>query len=56
MDGAEVRVLEEGDHVGLGCLLEGQDCLGLEADLLLELSCNLLDKSLEGEFLDEQLG
>ena len=56
MDGAEVGVLEETDHVGLSGLLEGEDGGGLEAKVVLELGSDLTDKSLEGKLADEELG
>ena len=56
MDGAEVGVLEETDHVGLSGLLEGEDGGGLEAEVVLELGSDLTDKSLEGKLADEELG
>lgn len=33
MDGSQVGVLEEGDEVGLGSLLESHDSRGLEAQV-----------------------
>ena len=56
VDGAEVGVLEETDHVGLGGLLEGKDGRGLETELVSELRGDLTDESLEGELSDEELG
>jgi len=56
VDGAEVGVLEETDHVGLSGLLEGEDGGGLEAEVVLELGSDLTDKSLEGKLADEELG
>ena len=56
MDGAEVGVLEEADHVGFGGLLEGEHGGGLESQVVLELGSDLTDKSLEGELADEELG
>ena len=55
VDGAEVGVLEETDHVGLGSLLEGKDGGGLETELVSVLRSDLTDESLEGEFADEEL-
>ena len=55
MDGAEVGVLEESDHVSLSGLLESEDGGALEAEVLLELSSDLTDESLEGELADEEL-
>ena len=56
MDGAEVGVLEEADHVSLRGLLEGKDGRGLETELVSVLRSDLTDESLEGEFPDEELG
>ena len=33
VNGAQIGVLEETDHVGLSCFLESEDCLGLEAQI-----------------------
>ena len=55
MDGAEVRVLEEGDEVGLDGLLERADGRRLEAEIRLEVLSNLTDKTLEGQLADEEL-
>ena len=56
VDGAEVGVLEETNHVGLGCLLEGKDGRGLETELASVLRGDFTDESLEWEFSDEELG
>ena len=56
VDGAEVGVLEETDHVGLGSLLEGEDSRGLETELVSVLRSDFTDESLEGQFADEELG
>ena len=56
VDGAEVGVLEEADHVGFGGLLEGEHGGGLESEVLLEGRGDIADKSLEGELADEELG
>ena len=34
VDGAQISIFEEVRHEGLGCLLDGQDRLALEADFL----------------------
>ena len=49
VDGAEVGVLEETDHVGLSSLLEGEDGRGLETKVSLEVLGNLPHQALEGE-------
>ena len=56
VDGAEVGVLEETDHVGLSSLLESEDGGGLETEVVLVLRSDLTNKSLEGELADEELG
>ena len=56
MDGAQVRILEKRHQVGLGCLLQCQHCLALEADLLLELHRDLPHQPLEGQLPDQQVG
>ena len=55
VDSAKVCVFEETDHVGFGGLLEGEDCRGLEAEVVLELRCNLTNESLEWKLSDEEL-
>ena len=55
MDGAEVGVFEESNHVGLGGFLESEDGRALESQVILELRGNFSDKSLEGKFPDEEL-
>ena len=55
VDGAEVGVLEEADHVSLGGLLEGKDGGALETEVVLESASDVTDESLEGEFADEKL-
>lgn len=55
VDGAEVGVLEESDHVGLGGFLEGKDGGGLEPQVVLELRGDLSHESLEGQLPDEEL-
>jgi hypothetical protein len=55
VDGGKVGVLEEGDEVSLGGLLESHDGGGLEAEVGLEVLRNLADETLEGELADEEL-
>ena len=55
MDGAQVGVFEESYKVGLGSFLEGHDGRGLEAEVSLEVLGDFTDKTLEGEFADEEL-
>ena len=56
VDGAEVGVLEEGDEVRLGGLLESDDGGSLESEVVLEILGDLADKALEGQLADEELG
>ena len=56
MDGAEVGVFEEADHVGFSGFLEGEDGRALESEVVLEFGSDFTDESLEGELADEQLG
>ena len=56
VDGAEVGVFEETDHVGLGGLLEGEDSGGLETELVSVLRSDFSDESLERQFSNEELG
>jgi hypothetical protein len=56
VDGSQVGVLEEGDEVSLGGLLEGTDGRGLEAEVSLEVLGDLADETLEGELADQELG
>jgi len=56
VDGAEVSVLEETDHVGFGGFLEGENSGGLETELVSVLRGDFSDESLEGELSDEELG
>ena len=56
MDGAEVGVLEETDEVSLAGLLQGHDGRALEAQIGLEVLCNLTNETLEDQHADEKLG
>jgi hypothetical protein len=56
VDGAKVGVLEEGDEVGLDGLLESADGRALEAEVGLEVLCDLTNQALEGKLADEELG
>jgi hypothetical protein len=55
VDGGQVGVLEEGDEVSLGSLLEGHDGGRLESKISLEILGDFSDKTLEGELSDEEL-
>jgi len=56
VDGSQVGILEEGDEVSLGSLLESEDGRRLEAEIGLVVLSNLTNETLEGELADEQLG
>ena len=56
VDGAEVGVLEEADHVSLGGFLESENSGGLESEVVLELGSDLSDESLEWKLSDQKLG
>ena len=56
MDGAEVGVLEEADHVSLSGLLESEDGGRLESKVGLEVRGDLSNESLEWELSNEELG
>jgi hypothetical protein len=55
VDGAQVRVLEETDEVGLCGLLEARHSGALEAQVSLEVLSDLANQPLEGQLADEQL-
>jgi hypothetical protein len=55
VDGAEVGILEKSDEVSLGSLLEGQDGLGLESNVVLDLAGQVLDDPLEWQLSDEEV-
>ena len=56
VDGAKVGVFKEGDEVSLNGFLERTDGRGLEAEIGLEVLCDLTDQALEGKFADQELG
>ena len=49
MDGAQVRVLEQANEVGLGGFLQGKNGRSLEAKITLEILSDLTDETLEGD-------
>ena len=55
VDGAEVGVLEEADHVSLGGFLESENGGGLESEVVLEVVGDLSHESLERKLSDEEL-
>ena len=56
VDGTEVSVLEESNHVGLSSLLKGKDGGRLESKVGLEVGGDFSDESLERKLSDEELG
>ena len=55
VDGAQVRVLEQADQIGLARLLKGHHGRALEAQVGLEVLGNLADETLEGQLANQQL-
>ena len=55
VDGAEVGVLEESDHVSLSGLLESEDGRGLESEVGLEIVGDFSNESLERKLSNEEL-
>ena len=55
VDGAQVRVLEDADHVRLSRFVERKDCGRLESKVGLEILRDLANQALERELLDEEL-
>ena len=55
VDGAEVGVLEEPHKVCLTGLLKSHNSGTLEAQISLEILCNLTNQSLEWQLADQQL-
>ena len=55
VDGAEVGVLEEPHKVCLTGLLKSHNSGTLEAQVSLEILCNLTNQPLERQFADQQL-
>ena len=47
MDGAQVRVFEEGDEVSFDRLLQSTDCRGLEAEIGLEVLRDFTNETLK---------
>ena len=56
MDGASVGVIEKTDKVSLSSLLESSDGGRLETEVVLDGGGDFTNKTLEGEFADEELG
>ena len=55
VDGAEVGVLEKSNQIGFGGFLESQDSLRLEPDVVLYVSGDVLDDSLERQLSNEKV-
>ena len=56
MDGAQVGVLKQTDQVSLARLLQSHHGRALEAQISLEVLCNLTHQALETQLADQQLG
>lgn len=56
MDGAQIGILEQADHVGLGSFLQSHDGGALKSKIRLEILCDLTDQALERQLSDEQFG
>lgn len=56
VDCAKIGILKEGDKVGLNGLLERTDGGRLEAEIGLEVLCDLANQALEGKLSDEEFG
>jgi len=54
VDGAEVGVLKESDHVSFSSLLESEYCAALESQVSLVLLSDISDESLERQLADEK--
>lgn len=55
VNGAEVGVLKQRYEIGLSSLLEGENSRGLEAQIVLEVLCNLTNQTLKGQLADKEL-
>jgi len=56
MNSTQVGVLKERNQISFSSFLKGKNCLALEPDFLLELSCDFSHQSLEGKLSDKQVG
>ena len=56
VESAEVGILKNACEVSLGGLLKGDECLGLEAEIVVEAVADLTDDPLEGRSWDEEVG
>ena len=55
VDGTEIGILEEPHEVGFGGFLQSEHSRALEAEIRLEVLCDLTHEALEGELSDEEL-
>ena len=55
VNGTQIGILKEADHVGFTGFLDGKDCLRLESQIALVLGGNFSNKSLEGQLANKQL-
>ena len=56
MDSAQVGIFEKTNQVSFGSFLESHDGTGLEPQVSLEVLGDFTDKTLEGQFADQQFG
>ena len=55
MNGAQIGIFEQADHVSFTGFLDGKDCLRLESQVTLVLRGDFSHKSLKRQFADEKL-
>ena len=55
MDGAQVRVFEQGNQVGLAGFLQGKKGCALKAQVIPEVLGDLAHQALEGKLADQQV-
>ena len=55
MDSTQVGIFEQSNKVGFCCFLHCQNCRSLKTQIVFVLRCNFSDKSLKGQFSDQQV-
>ncbi|KRX12281.1 hypothetical protein T07_2523 [Trichinella nelsoni] len=55
MNGAEIGVFKQTNQVSLSSLLQGKNCMALEAQISLEVLGNFTNKPLEWQLPDQEL-
>ncbi len=53
MDGAQIGILKQTNHIGLSSFLNSENSLRLESQITLVLLSDLTDQALEGQLSDE---